>query len=60
MAKYYAAEGEKVVVNYASSKEGADKVVAENESRGDIAIALQGDVSKSAEVVELFLTTTCQ
>jgi 3-oxoacyl-[acyl-carrier protein] reductase len=49
IAKHLAAEGASVVVNYASSKEGADKVVAEIEKAGGKAIAVGGDVSKSAE-----------
>jgi len=38
-----------VVVNYASSKEGADKVVAEIKAAGGKAVAVGGDVSKEAE-----------
>lgn len=49
IAKHLAAEGASVVVNYASSKEGADKVVAEIEKEGGKAIAVGGDVSKAAE-----------
>src|SRR5258706_2139285 len=49
IAKYLAAAGASVVVNYASSKEGADKVVAEIESAGGKAVAVGGDVSKAAE-----------
>lgn len=56
-AKSLAAEGASVVVNYSSSKEGADKVVAEIRSKGGKAIAVQGDVSKSADVVRLFAET---
>lgn len=54
IAKYFAAEGAKVVVNYASSKEGADRVVKEIADNGGIAIAVQGDVSKEADVIRLF------
>ncbi len=56
-AKSLAAEGASVVVNYSSSKEGADKVVAEITKQGGKAIAIQGDVSKSADVVRLFAET---
>lgn len=54
IAKYFAAEGAKVVVNYASSKADADKVVTEITSSGGTAIAIQGDVSKEADVIRLF------
>jgi 3-oxoacyl-[acyl-carrier protein] reductase len=49
IAKALAAEGVSVVVNYASSKAGADKVVAEITAAGGKAVAVGGDVSKSAE-----------
>lgn len=52
-----AAEGAAVVVNYASSKEGADRVVDEINSAGGKAIAVQADVSKRAEVEQLFAET---
>jgi len=54
IAKYFAAEGAKVVVNYASSKEGADKVVKEITENGGTAIAIQADVSKESDVIRLF------
>ena len=54
IAKELAAAGASVVVNYASSKEGADRVVAEIESKGGKAVAVQGDVSKAADVTRLF------
>jgi 3-oxoacyl-[acyl-carrier protein] reductase len=54
IAKHVAAEGAKVVVNYASSKEGADRVVKEITDKGGIAIAVQGDVSNEADVTRLF------
>src|ERR1700682_600259 len=44
-----AAEGASVVVNYASSKSGADKVVAAITAAGGKAVAVGGDVSKAAE-----------
>ncbi|MBS0658793.1 MAG: glucose 1-dehydrogenase [Verrucomicrobia bacterium] len=49
IAKALAAEGAAVVVNYASSKAGAEKVVAEIEKAGGRAVAVGGDVSKSAD-----------
>ena len=54
IAKSFAAAGAAVVVNYASSREGAEKVVAEILAKGGKAIAVQGDVSKSADVQRLF------
>jgi 3-oxoacyl-[acyl-carrier protein] reductase len=53
IAKALAAEGASVVVNYASSKAGADKVVAEIEAAGGKAVAVGGDVSKQAEAENL-------
>lgn len=47
IARALAAEGAAVVVNYASSKAGADKVVSDIEGAGGRAIAVQGDVSKA-------------
>ncbi|HEX7112964.1 MAG TPA: glucose 1-dehydrogenase [Mizugakiibacter sp.] len=49
IAKALAAEGASVVVNYASSKAGADAVVAEIGKAGGKAVAVQGDVSKAAD-----------
>lgn len=57
IAKAFANAGAKVVVNYASSKEGADKVVGEITKNGGTAIAVQGDVTKSADVKRLFEET---
>lgn len=54
IAKALAAEGASVVVNYASSKEGADRVVAEIGKAGGKAVAVQGDVSKAADVGRIF------
>jgi 3-oxoacyl-[acyl-carrier protein] reductase len=54
IAKALAAEGAAVVVNYASSKEGAEKVVAEIKAKGGKAIAVQGDVAKAADVKKIF------
>jgi 3-oxoacyl-[acyl-carrier protein] reductase len=49
IAKSLAAEGASVVVNYASSKAGAEKVVAAITAAGGKAVAVGGDVSKAAE-----------
>ena len=49
--------GAAVVVNYASSREDADKVVKEITEAGGKAIAVQGDVSKPADVQRLFEET---
>lgn len=49
IAQALAAEGASVVVNYASSKAGADAVVAAITAAGGQAIAVGGDVSKAAE-----------
>ncbi len=54
IAKSLAAAGASVVVNYASSKEGADKVVTAITSKGGKAIAVQGDVAKAADVTRIF------
>lgn len=57
IAKALAAEGATVVVNYSTSKEGADRVVAEIESSGGKAVAIGGSVAKSAEIDALFAET---
>ncbi len=57
IAKALAAEGAAVVVNYSSSKEGADRVVAEIVGKGGKAVAVQGDVSKASDVQRLFAET---
>ena len=57
IAKYFAAEGAKVVVNYASSKDDADKVVKAIKDNGGTAIAVQGDVSNEFDVTRLFEET---
>jgi 3-oxoacyl-[acyl-carrier protein] reductase len=54
IAKGLAAAGAAVVVNYASSREGADRVVAEIKEAGGEAVAVQGDVADSADVSRLF------
>jgi 3-oxoacyl-[acyl-carrier protein] reductase len=57
IAKALAAEGASVVVNYASSKGGADKVVADITAKGGKAIAVKGDVAKLTDVTRLFEET---
>ena len=48
------AEGAHVVVNYASSRDGADQVVAAIEKAGGKAVAIQGHVGRTADVEKLF------
>jgi 3-oxoacyl-[acyl-carrier protein] reductase len=57
IAKSLAAEGASVVVNYSSSKAGADKVVAAIAAAGGKAVAVQGDVSQQADITRLFAET---
>lgn len=57
IAKYYAAEGAKVVVNYASDKAGADEVVKQITSNGGSAIPVQADVASESDVIRLFEET---
>ena len=57
IAKQLAAEGAAVVVNYASSKEGADHVVREIISDGGRAIAVQANVANKSEIERLFAET---
>ncbi|HLH12087.1 MAG TPA: glucose 1-dehydrogenase [Methylovirgula sp.] len=57
IAKHLAAAGASVVVNYASSHVDADKVVAEIAAKGGKAIAVQGDVAKSADIKRIFEKT---
>lgn len=54
IAKAYANQGATVIVNYASSKSDADKVVEEITSNGGKAIAIQGNVEKSVDVKRIF------
>src|SRR5690349_1040131 len=57
IAKQLAANGAAVVVNYASSKSGADKVVSAITSNGGKAVAVQADVAKLADIDRLFAET---
>lgn len=55
IAKELANAGASVVINYASAKHDADRVVAEITKRGGKAVAIQGNVVKKAEVDRLFV-----
>ena len=57
IAKQLAAEGAWVVVNYASSREGADRVVDEIRKQGGTATALQADLANKADIERLFEET---
>ncbi len=57
IAKHLAAEGASVVVNYASSKKGADRVVADITGNGGKAIAAQADMAKKVDIERLFAET---
>ncbi len=57
IATQLADAGAAVVVNYASSREGADRVVAKIEASGGRAVAVQADVSKKSEIDRLFAET---
>src|SRR5437764_945466 len=57
IAKQFAAEGAAVIVNYASAKQDADRMVDEISKRGGKAIAIQANVAKKADVDRLFAET---
>lgn len=57
IARQLAADGAAVIVNYSSSKEGADKVVAEITKQGGKAVAVKANLSNPAEVEGLFTET---
>src|SRR5436309_13091207 len=54
IALHLAAEGAAVVVNYASSKQGADRVVAEIVGKGGKAVAVQANLADPADIRRLF------
>ncbi len=54
IAKHLAAEGAAVVVNYSSSKAGADRVVAEITAKGGRAVPVQANIAKAADIQRLF------
>jgi len=57
IAKHLAAEGAAVVVNYSSSKEGADTAVAEITKNGGKALAVQANIARHSELQQLFAET---
>jgi 3-oxoacyl-[acyl-carrier protein] reductase len=57
IAQHLAAEGAAVVVNYSSSRAGADKVVGEIAAKGGKAVAVQADLAKPADIERLFAET---
>jgi len=57
IAKTLGAEGASVVVNYSSSKDGATRVVSDITDNGGRAIAVKGNLSKKAEIDQLFAET---
>lgn len=57
IAKSFGEAGASVVVNYASSREGAERVVSQIKAAGGKAIAVHGDVSKASDVKKLFAET---
>jgi 3-oxoacyl-[acyl-carrier protein] reductase len=57
IAKQLAAEGASVVVNYSSSKEGADRVVSEISKNGGKAVAVKANVTSQSEIASLFAET---
>jgi 3-oxoacyl-[acyl-carrier protein] reductase len=54
IAKRLAAEGASVVVNYASSREGAERIVAAIEAEAGRARAVQANLAKKADIERLF------
>lgn len=57
IALHLASEGAAVAVNYASSKEGADRIVGEIKGNGGKAVAIQANLAKEADVRRLFAET---
>ena len=57
IAEHLGAEGASVVVNYATSKSGADEVVRHIKAKGGKAIAVQADVSSPKDITRLFAET---
>ncbi|MGD0815380.1 MAG: glucose 1-dehydrogenase [Verrucomicrobiota bacterium] len=58
IARYLGAEGAAIVVNYASSREGADRAVTEIAANGGKAISIQANVAKQADIGRLFAETS--
>jgi 3-oxoacyl-[acyl-carrier protein] reductase len=57
IAEHFGAEGASVIVNYSSSKSGADAVVKRITAKGGKAIAVQADVSQPKDITRLFAET---
>src|SRR3974390_1794293 len=57
IARHLAAEGAAVVVNYSSSKDGAEKVVGEIKGDGGRAVTVKANVAKREDVDRLFAET---
>src|ERR1700721_929640 len=57
IAKSLAAAGAAVAVNYSSSRDGAERVVADIKAKGGKAVAVKGDVAKAADVSRMFEET---
>src|SRR5262245_59244338 len=57
IAKHLAAEGAAVVVNYASSKEAAEKVVADIKQGGGTAVAIRANIADPTDIKRLFTET---
>jgi 3-oxoacyl-[acyl-carrier protein] reductase len=57
IAAHLAAEGASVVVNYAASKQGAERVVADIIGKGGKAIAVQANMAKQSDIERLFAET---
>jgi 3-oxoacyl-[acyl-carrier protein] reductase len=57
IARHLADEGANVVVNYSTSKEGAERVVADIAREGGKAVAVQANVAKPADIRRLFAET---
>ncbi|PYL64270.1 MAG: oxidoreductase [Verrucomicrobia bacterium] len=57
IARHLAAEGAAVVVNYSSSKEGADRVVDEIAKQGGKAIAVRANIARKVDIERLFAET---
>ena len=57
IAEHFALAGASVVVNYASSKQNAERLVSNITKNGGKAIAVQADVSKEGDVIRLFAET---
>ena len=54
IAKHLAAEGAAVVVNYSSSKDGAERVVSDITAKGGRAVAIQANIARATEIKGLF------